>query len=111
MHNARSGAHHLDVASLCFALVSLVVFMGNCACFDVGDDLHIAMGVKVETCVGCDDVVVDDTQGAKSHSLWVVIVGETKVIVRVKPSIVGVSEGVFGMHVDTHRVWAPFRLY
>ena len=68
VHHAGAGAHDLHVAGLGAALVAHVVAVGDRALADIGDDLHVAVRVRVEAGAGGDLVVVPDAQPAPAHA-------------------------------------------
>jgi len=56
---------------------------------DIGDDFHIAMGMRRESLAGLDSVFIDHAQMAEVHVLRIVIGVEGKRMVAVEPAVVG----------------------
>ena len=50
--------------------------MLNGAFQNVGDDLHVAMGMRRETLAAGDAVLIDDAQSAEAHMVAVVVFAE-----------------------------------
>ena len=73
MHDAGAGVHHLHVARLGPPLVAQAVAMGDRALPDIGDDLHLAVRVRVEPGARGNLVVVPHAQPAKAHARRVVV--------------------------------------
>src|SRR3546814_6276333 len=94
MHDAGSGGHHLHVAGRRAAGVAQVVAVGDGAASHVGDDLHVAVAVQVESGARVDGVVVPDAQAADAHALGVVGVGEAEVVARRQPVVVKAPQPV-----------------
>src|SRR5262249_10481559 len=104
VHDAGARGHALDVAGADGGTVAHAVLVGDGAVEDVGDDLHVAVGMRAEALAGGDAVVVDDAQGAKTHVRGVVVVGEREREARVEPPEVGVATlagGASSDHADT----------
>ena len=90
--DAVARAHHLDLARLGAALVAKMVLMRDRASYDVGHDLHVAVGMRREARVGRDAVVVPHAQRAPMHALGVAIFGEAEMEVGVEPAVVGLAQ-------------------
>ena len=73
---AGAGAHHLNVARFRAPLVAETVLMGNRTLADIGDDLHVGVGMRGKAGVGCDFVVVPHPQGAVPHIVGIVVTAE-----------------------------------
>ena len=97
MRNAGASAHHLNVACGCTALVAATVLMGDRTAPDIGDDLHIAMWMRVEPGVRLDDVVIDYEKLAKTHFLWVLVAGKAEVMLCVEPSVICATKRFMGV--------------
>ena len=59
-----------------------------------GDDLHVVVGMRSEAHSTCYSVVIQNTQSAKLNPLRIVIIGKTKGMPAVEPSVVGISPGL-----------------
>src|SRR3954453_24133356 len=59
---------------------------------DIGDDLHVAMGMCGKAGVGRDLVVIPDAQRAVAHIAGVVIAGKGKMVFCLQPAVVGAAE-------------------
>jgi hypothetical protein len=90
--DARAGAHHLDVASLGAALVAQAVLVGDGPLADIGDDLHVGVGMGRKARVRRDLVVVPHAQGAVVHVRGIVVAGEREVMLGLEPAVVGAAE-------------------
>src|SRR5882724_10262415 len=89
--NATTGAHELNLARLERAAVAHAVLVLQRAFEHVAEDLHVAMSVCAETLAGRDAVIIDDSQRAEAHVRRIVIIGEGERMMRVKPTVVGVT--------------------
>jgi CTP:molybdopterin cytidylyltransferase MocA len=58
---------------------------------DVGDDLHVAVGVGVEAPAGLDAVFVDHPQVAEAHVARVLVAGEREGVEALEPAVPGVA--------------------
>ena len=100
VHDAGAGVHHLHVARLGAALVAEVVAMGDRALADIGDDLHVAVRMRVEPGAGRHLVVVPYPQPAEAHARLVVVIAETEMVMRVEPLVAERAETVERANVD-----------
>ena len=48
---------------------------------DVGEDLHVAMGMHAEAAPGADPVFIDDPQSRNPMCLAIVVIGKRKTVV------------------------------
>src|SRR5258705_4847908 len=100
--NAGARRHHLHVARADHRPGADAVLMLQRALQHIGDDLHVAMPMGVESAAGLDPVLVDDPQGTEAHVLGIVILAEREGVAAVQPSEVGdapflaVSDGNHG---------------
>ena len=60
--NTSASAHHLNVAGDDASLIPQAVAMAHRTVADIGDDFHIGVGMRRETAVRRDLVVVPDAQ-------------------------------------------------
>ena len=58
---------------------------------DVGEDLHVAVGMLAEARRGRDAVLVDDAQGAEAHVRGIVVLVKREAEVGVEPTVVGMA--------------------
>ncbi len=63
---------------------------------DEGDDFHVGMGMRRETRIRCDLVVVPDAQVAVAHVGGIVVVAEGEVVLRLEPAVIRAAEFVEG---------------
>ena len=73
MPHAGARAHALSVAGADDGTVSHAVLVLESSFQDVGDDLHVAVGMHGEAVAALHPVFIDDAQGAESHEARVVI--------------------------------------
>src|ERR1700730_16584416 len=100
MADAASRAHHLHVAGFGAALVAERVLVRDRAFADIGDDLHVGMGMRRKAAVRRDLVVVPDAKRAMIDVFRIVIVGEGEVMLRLEPAVVGAAERVEWFQCD-----------
>ena len=96
----RAGAHHLHVAGFGAALVAEAVLMGDRAFADIGDDLHVGVGMRRKAGVRRDLVVVPHPQSAVAHIVGIIILAEGEVMLRLQPAVVGAAELCKGSEFD-----------
>ena len=84
--------------------------MGDRAFADVGDDLHVGMGMGGKAGVGRDLVVVPHPQRAMAHIAGIIMAAEREVMLGLQPAVVGAAEFVEGSEFD-HGIflWLNFR--
>ena len=58
---------------------------------DIGENLHVTVRVGREATTASDPVLVDHSQTAEAHLLWVVVVGKGEAVASVEPTVVGMS--------------------
>ena len=92
MLDAGAGAHHLDVAGRGAALVAHRILVGDRARADIGDNLHVAVRMRLKAGLRGDPVVVPDPDRAPAHPRRFVIIGEGEMVARVQPAMIGVAE-------------------
>ena len=81
-----SGRHRLDFIRSDNVLFTCAVTMQHVPFDDVGDDFHIAMGMRPKPLPGCDAIVVQHAQRAEAHVLRIVVVTKRKGLVSIEPS-------------------------
>src|SRR5579883_1013294 len=91
MQHPSTGAHTLDVAGQNGGAVPHAVFVGETPFEDIGNDLHVAMGMRTKAMAGLNPVLVDYAQSAKSHMLRIVVIRERKSVIGIQPTVVKVS--------------------
>ena len=99
-----SGAHHLHVAGLGAALVAERVLVRDRAFADIGDDLHVGMGMGGKAGVRRDLVVVPHPQRAVAHIVRVVVAAEREVMLCLQPAVIGAAEFCKRSEFD-HRIF------
>jgi len=104
VHDARARRHHLHVTGDRAALVAETVAMGDRAVAHIGDDLHVAMRMRVEAGARRNLVVVPHAQPAPAHARGVAIAGEGEMMARAQPAMVGTAQPGEGTRID-HRDW------
>src|SRR3546814_11695142 len=65
--DAGAGAHHLDVAGGGAALIAHRILVADRARANIGDDLHVGMGMRRKTGLGPDLVVVPDADRSEER--------------------------------------------
>src|ERR1041385_3906025 len=63
--------------------------MGDGAAQNIGDDLHVAMGMRGKSCPALDPVFIDDPQRAEAFIGRVVIIAERKAVPGLQPIDLG----------------------
>jgi hypothetical protein len=76
--------------------------MRKAALEHVGQNFHVAVGMRPEAPARLHSVLVDDAQAAEPHLRRVVIVGKGKGVLAVEPAMLGVPP-VFGAADVHHR--------
>src|SRR5437899_5832340 len=74
--NPGARAHTLSITGTNYRAVSYAVLMFERAFKQIGDDLHIAMWMRGKTMSGLHPIFVDDSMGAESHVVRIVILIE-----------------------------------
>ena len=69
---------------------------------DIGNDLHVGMGMGGKAATARDAVIVDDTQRPEAHVVRVVILAERERVAAVEPAEVGLS-ALIGATQGEHR--------
>jgi len=98
--DAGPGAHNLDVASPGAAHVAQAVLVRDRPGADIGDDFHVLVRVRRKAGLGRNRIVVPHLQRAPLGPLRLVIAGEGKVVMRVKPAVVGGAKRSKGAKFD-----------
>src|ERR1700754_1383762 len=83
--DAAAGAHDLDVIGIDEAFGAGAVFMCQCSLEGDGDDLHIFMGMVVESAAADDCVVIQYPQCPEMYFFPVMPIPEAKGMVAVEP--------------------------
>ena len=110
MAHPGAGAHHLHVAGRRAALIAHRILMADRAGADVGDDLHVRMGVRRKAGAGGDLVVVPHPDRAPAHPDGIMIAGEGEMVAGLQPAMVGMAERVEGSNVDhVYLLWEARR--
>ena len=104
MHDAGAGTHPLHLTSPQYGAVTHRIGMGEFPINHHRDDLHVAVGVHPEAFTGCDGVVVDHPQRAKTHPVGMVMTGEGKAVPGVQPTPLAVEAFIGGSEQQGWRV-------
>src|ERR1051325_3470290 len=75
--------------------------MGDGAAQNIGDDLHVAMGMRRKSRPALDPVFIDDPQRAKTFIGRVVIIAERKAVPGLQPIDLGFA-AIFGTPHRNH---------
>ena len=89
--DAGAGGHVLQLAGDKRLARAGRVLMLHRAFQDVGEDLHVAVGVLAKPHGWSNIVLVDDAQGAEAHLFGVVVVGKAEAEVRIQPAVIGMA--------------------
>src|SRR6516162_1065183 len=100
MTDAGSGAHHLHVTGFGAAFVAEAVLMGDRTLADIGNDLHVGMGVRRKPGIRRDRVVIPYPERAPTHALGVVVLGKREMVLSVEPTVVRSAEAFKGSAFD-----------
>ena len=103
MSDARSGTYDLDVAGYSPTDVAYAIFVRDGALADIGDDLHVRMGVTAEAGAGRDLVVVPDHEGAECTVRGISVGRNDEVVARLQPSAIAVIERFLGSKLQHNR--------
>src|SRR5210317_2250176 len=100
MTNSATGTHHLYVSRRSAPFITLTVLMGDSASAHIGNDLHVVMTMGGKTGLWRNDVVIDHQQLSMAQLVGVVILRKAKVIVRIKPTVIGIPQVLVGVFYD-----------
>src|ERR1700730_8247679 len=89
--NTAAGTHALTVARQDHGAGAQAVFVSKLARQDIGDDLHVAMGMSWETAAGRDPIFVDDAQRAETHPLGIGVVIEAEGVAGLQPAVIAAA--------------------
>src|SRR5947209_12951020 len=89
--NTGSSGHALQRTGPDHRAVAHAVLVLQRTFEDVGDNLHVPMAVHAESLSGLHTIVIDDSQGAKAHVSWIVVVPKGKCVVGIEPAVVEVT--------------------
>ena len=89
--NPGAGGHALELPGGDNRAVAHTVFVFQAPLQDVGDDLHIAVGMHPEPLPWNNPVFINDPQSPKAHVPWVVIATKAERMVGVEPTVVYVA--------------------
>src|SRR5512146_3335919 len=93
--DAGAGGHALHLAGPDDRTGADAVLVLERAFEDVGDDLHVAMAMRIEAGAGLDAILIDDAQGTEAHMARIVIVAERKTVQALQPAEIG-KTALFG---------------
>src|SRR5229473_766466 len=89
--HAGAGRHALQFAGPDGGTVAHAVLVLQAAIQDIRDNFHIAVTVHAEALAWLHAVFIHDPERAKAHLPGVIIIGEGKGVVGVKPAVVGMA--------------------
>src|SRR6185369_12815346 len=89
--NAGTGTHPLHLAGTDDRTVTHAVLVFQCPFQDIGNDLHVTVGMDWKTFPWLNPILVDDPQLSETHVLLVVIIGKGKGVAGIEPTVVGTS--------------------
>src|SRR5262245_46809621 len=84
--------HYLYITRFCSSLVALGVLVGYSALSDIGNNFHILMRMHRKPSAWLNGIIINYSEITKTHSFWVIVIGKTKMIMGVKPTIIGTSQ-------------------
>ena len=91
--NARTGAHHLQLARLEHLHVAHAVAVLQGSRKNERNDLHIVVGMRPEALARGHRIVVEHPEGPEVNPLGIVISGEAEGMVCPEPAVIGVPAG------------------
>ena len=62
------------------AFIAETILVGNGTLAYEGDNFHVLMGVCAKACASLYSVIIDDPQGAKAHSILIVVLSKAEVV-------------------------------
>ena len=86
-----TGAHALNLAGADDRTVSHAVLVFQRTFQDIGDDLHVTVGMGRKTFIWLDPILIDNPQVSEAHMLRVVITGKGKGVIGIQPAVFGVA--------------------
>src|ERR1043166_812693 len=90
----------LEIAGVQHRAVAHAVAMSQRALQNIRDDLHILMRMLAKTLARRYAILVDDPHRSKAHVPGVSIAGKGEGVIRVEPSVVGVSALLTSSNAD-----------
>src|ERR1019366_7062080 len=76
---------------------------------NIGDDLHVLVGVHAEAATGGDHVFIHDPQGAELNVSGIAVIGERKSVIGIEPSVIEMPALAGGPHCDHLYLRAAFQ--
>lgn len=89
--NAAACTHILKITGSENGPVAEAVAMFEFTFDDIGEDLHVRVGVSRESSTGLNGIVIHYPQGFETHMVGIEIAGERKGKSRIKPAVIGVA--------------------
>src|SRR5689334_3294614 len=91
VRNAGTGTHALYLAGADNRTVAHTVLVFQRTFQDIGDDLHVTVGMSRKTFFWLDPVLIDNPQLSEAHMFRIVITGEGEGVVGIQPAMIGMS--------------------
>src|ERR1019366_5128590 len=91
MANATPRGHALPVSRKNHRASAQAVFVLKLARQDIGNDLHIVMGMRRETAAGRNPIFIDHAQRAEAHPLRIGVIVKTESMARLQPAVVAAA--------------------
>src|SRR6185369_2835629 len=91
VRDAGAGTHALHLAGADDRTVAHTVLVFQRTFQDIGDDLHVTVGMGRKTFFWLDPILINDPQISETHMLLVVIVGKGKGMIGIQPAMISMS--------------------
>ena len=88
MLNTCSGTHCLNIALSDHLGIAHIILMFKIAVCWNGNDLHIIMRMCAKTHPASNRIIIQNSQGSKMNSFRIIIIGETKTMITIKPAMI-----------------------
>src|SRR5512136_62644 len=102
--NACASRHPLHVTRAYHRPIAKAVLMRKCAFERIGNDLHVVVGVRRKAAPGNHPILIDHTQRAEAHMIWIVMMAEGEAVLTVEP-VEFRSTSIFGFSNCHRHLW------
>ena len=92
MRYARTGTHDLNITRFCPSLISETILVSDRPFTDKRNDLHILVRMKRKPGAGLDGIVIPNPERTNAHTLWIMVISKTKVMLCIEPAMVVTTE-------------------